>query len=103
MERRLMYIYEVNKGSLMCVEFDVDDTNIFYPIVYAYQHMVFIDEVLGEVSANSYPYYTIFKMMGCRFLFMRAFWQPLLVVWIIAISIAVIIWMRFRAKNMIQD
>ena len=98
-----VYIYGVNQGSLMRIEFDVDYTNIFYPIVYAYQHVVFRDEVLSEVSANCYPYYTIFKMMGYRFLFMRAFWKPLLVVWIIAMSIEVIIWMRFKAKIVIQD
>ena len=91
-----VHIYEVNHGSLMRVEFDVDDANIFYPIVYAYQHTVFIDEVLGEVSANSYPYYTIFKMMGYRFLFMRAIWQPLLLIWVVALLIEVIIWMRLK-------
>ena len=98
-----VYIYGVNHGSLMRIEFDVDYTNIFYPIVCAYQHVVFRDEVLSEVSANCYPYYTIFKMMGYRFLFMRAFWKPLLVVWIIAMSIEVIIWMRFKAKIVIQN
>lgn len=82
----------------MRVEFDVDNTNIFYPIVYAYQHMVFIDEVLEEVSANYYPYYTIFKMMGYRFLFMRAIWQPLLLIWVVTLLIEVIIWMRLKAK-----